>query len=82
MLASSYELVFSLLLVFLLRNPQTMAKRTRTRLRESQLFFTRFGLNICDVKDNNEGITMKINKMAMTNKSTRRRPGLRRRDDE
>lgn len=59
-----------------------MAKRTRTRLRESQLFFTRCGLNICDVKDRNEGITMKINKMAMTNKSTRRRPGLRKRDDE
>lgn len=59
-----------------------MAKRTRTRLRESQFFFTRCGLNICDVKDRNEGITMKINKMAMTNKSTRRRPGLRKRDDE
>jgi peroxiredoxin family protein len=65
-----------------LRKAQAMAKRTRTRFRESQLFFTRWGLKICEEKERKEGSSTKMKKTAMTSKSTRSRPELRKMEEE
>lgn len=54
------------------RNPQTMAKRTRTRLRESQLFLTERGRKIWEVRLRKGG-TAKMTKATEAARKSRRR---------
>lgn len=58
--------------LFLPRKPQTMAKRTSTRFRESQLFLTVRGLRMLEAKECNVGTTMSEKTRTSTSKSRRR----------
>lgn len=74
------ELVGVSEVVFLLRKPQTMAKSTSTRLRESQLFFTVRGLKMLEANECNVGTTMSEKTSASTRNSTRRDVEVRKRE--